>query len=103
MLDRESQMLRVKRHGASHIFHVVTDTVDTFDERACVNVRRCNMRHGGDSFRLLTRQLQGDTRLAEASHISGCNSRPMATKDSVELFHDDPWRSGGLNEISVTR
>src|SRR5262245_21174209 len=48
LLHREAQMLRVKRHGPTHIFHVVTDTVDTLDERACVNVRSCGMWHGGD-------------------------------------------------------
>ena len=37
MLQRETEMLGVERHGASHIFHVVTEAVNTLDVRPSVN------------------------------------------------------------------
>src|SRR5215831_2433063 len=49
MLQLETEMLRVERDGAGDIFHLVPDAVDTRDERACVDGRRCRVRHGSSS------------------------------------------------------
>ena len=38
MIQRETEMLCVERHRASHICHLVAEAVDTLDECRCVSV-----------------------------------------------------------------
>ena len=45
MLQRKAEVLCIERDGTSHILDLITDAMDTLDERTCVHVRRRCMRH----------------------------------------------------------
>src|SRR5262245_41766413 len=45
MLELETELLRIKRNGASHIGYLVADAVDALDERVCVYARGGSVWH----------------------------------------------------------